>query len=115
MTALLLTIPLLATAPVPKDFRKPAPKLDGAWQMTGLELNGQQLGGNQNSVWRFDGDSLTIEYPNGRGIPAPRPILTDPKASPKQFQFGNGGNRQLRRRADAGDEHGGGELARAGR
>jgi uncharacterized protein (TIGR03067 family) len=92
MTALLLTIPLLVAAPVPKDFKKPVPKLDGAWRLNGLELNGRQLGGNQNAVWRFDGDQLTIENPNALGATAPRPITTDAKASPKHFQFGNAGN-----------------------
>ena len=91
MTALLLTIPLLAAAPIPKDFKKETPKLDGAWQCTGIEFQGRQLGGNQNSVWKFDGESLTIEYANGRGA-VPQPIKTDPKASPKEFQFANNGN-----------------------
>jgi uncharacterized protein (TIGR03067 family) len=90
MTPLLLTIPLIAAAPIPKEFRKELPQLDGSWQQTGIEFNGRQIGGNQTAVWKFEGDSLTIEYP-GRGINAvPRPIKTDAKASPKEFQFGNG-------------------------
>lgn len=91
MTALLLTIPLIAAAPIPKDFKKEMPKLDGAWQCTSMEFQGQKIG-NQYSVWKFDGDNLTIEYPNGRLAPVPRPIKTDPKASPKEFQFASNGN-----------------------
>lgn len=86
MTPLLLAIPLIAAAPIPKELKpKDRPALDGAWKMVSLTFNGQQLGGVQSALWKFDGDSLTIEYPN-RANP-PRPIKTDPKASPAEFQF----------------------------
>lgn len=91
MTPLLLALPLVATAPVPKDFRKELPTLDGAWHCTGIELQGRVIG-QQNSVWKFEGEMLTIEYP-GRGFNAnSQPIKLDPKASPPGFEFANGGN-----------------------
>ena len=81
MTALLLTIPLVAAAPVPKDFQKPAPKLDGAWKLTGMELNGQPLETSLDQIWRFDSDRLVIG--TGTGYTSPKQaILTDPDASP---------------------------------
>lgn len=88
MTSLLLVVPLIAAAPIPKELKpKDRPALDGAWKVTALQFNGQQIGGNQNSVWKFDGDTLAIE--NGGRTNPPRPIKTDPKASPAEFQFGS--------------------------
>lgn len=86
MTPLLLVIPLIAAAPIPKELKpKDRPALDGAWQLTGLQFNGQRLGGNQNAVWKFEGETLTIESA-GRVNP-PRPIKADPKATPAEFQL----------------------------
>lgn len=89
MTALLLVVPLIAAAPVPK-VKEPV-RLDGAWRLTAVTVNGRAAGGNLESVWRFDKDTLTVESPNGGGVGVPRPIRTDPKATPMQFEFGTEG------------------------
>ena len=91
MTALLLAVPLVFAAPVPKELKKDTPALNGSWKVTGLTFNGAALGGLNNSVWTFDGDSLTVGNGNGGATPA-RTIKTDPTASPKHFEFDGRGN-----------------------
>jgi uncharacterized protein (TIGR03067 family) len=91
MTALLLAIPLVAAAPVPKELKKEKPALDGAWKLTGITFNGQQLGGNQTAVWTFEGNTLTINNNNG-GVVSTRPIRVDPQATPMEFEFDARGN-----------------------
>ena len=92
MTALLLTIPLVAAAPVLKDFKKAPVKLDGAWVHTGSDINGLPVGGGRNEVWTFDGESLSIQGGAAGGMPA-IPIKTDVKASPMAIEFVGDGNR----------------------
>ena len=92
MTALLLTIPLIAAAPVPKDFKKEAPKLDGAWVYASTEINGQRIADARKDIWTFDGDNLTIQS-NGAAAAGPIPIKTDVKASPMAFEFVGDGDR----------------------
>ena len=87
MTALLLTIPLIAAAPVPKDFDTKT--LDGEWAFVGLTLDGKPINGQQGN-WVFAGDTVTFHIPNG-GQPRVSAIKTDPKAKPRQFEFGDGG------------------------
>jgi uncharacterized protein (TIGR03067 family) len=87
MTALLLAVPLVLTAPVPKETLKG--QLDGAWRPTGLTFDGKPINGEKGD-WVFAGDTVTFHVPDGR---APRggTIKTDPKASPKRFEFADGG------------------------
>ena len=92
MTPLLLTIPLLLAAPVPKDFKKAPVKLDGAWVHTGSDINGLPVGGVRNEIWTFDGDNLAIQG-NGVAAISPIPIKTDVKASPMAIEFVGYGNR----------------------
>ena len=49
-------------APVPKDFLKPKPKLDGRWKVTSYETNGRPTTAVSilNQTWAFDGENLTI-------------------------------------------------------
>ena len=93
MTALLLTIPLLAAAPIPKDFKKELPMLDGAWECTQIESGGRVIP-HVNMTWRFANDAVTIVYNNNNAGAQPMPISTDPKASPMAFTFTDGA-RQL--------------------
>lgn len=93
MSPLLLTIPLVAAAPVPKDFKKETPKLDGAWECTSVESGGRVIP-RQNMTWRFADDAVTITYGGGDAGVQPMPISTDPKASPMAFSFTEGA-RQL--------------------
>ena len=92
MTPLLLAVPLLLAAPVPKDFKKAPMKLDGAWVHTGSDINGLPVGGGRSEVWTFDGESLTIQGGAAGGMPA-IPIKTDVKASPMAIEFVGDGNR----------------------
>jgi uncharacterized protein (TIGR03067 family) len=90
MTPFLLALPLVVAAPVPKDFKKVTPVLEGAWQCTGVDINGRMIA-RQNQTWRFEGDSLVIENAGG-GRQQPIPIKTDPKTTPMEFEFVNNGN-----------------------
>ena len=90
MTAILLIVPLIAAAPVPKDLKAEAPPLAGAWKLTAITIGGRAAGGNLDAVWRFDGDSYTVEHPVGSTSVA-RAFKTDPKASPARFEFGTEG------------------------
>ncbi len=91
MTAILLIVPLIAAAPVPKDFKKATERLDALWELVGVDVHGRPSP-FQKSSWRIEGDSLTVENPNG-GIGSALPIKTDPTASPKEFAFAQSDNR----------------------
>ena len=92
MTLLLLTIPLVAAAPVPKDFKKAVPKLDGEWVYARTEINGQRIVDVRKELWTFDGDNLTIQR-DGDAASPPIPIRMDAKASPMAIEFVGDGNR----------------------
>lgn len=95
MTPLLLTIPLLSAAPVPKDFKKDATKLSGEWALVGSDIDGVPGNIDQKMVfWTFDGDSLTIrESAPGVRSTATFHIKTDAKAVPMVIEFVGDGNR----------------------
>ena len=92
MTPLLLAIPMVVAAPVPKDFKKEVPAFEGEWQLAWHESNGRKsvVAGY---VWVFGPENITV-HNAGRTNP-PIPIAVDTKTSPMSLDFrnGNGGGR----------------------
>ncbi len=86
MTPLLLAIPLLLAAPVPKDF-KPALALDGQWKVTEFERNGKPASHFQE-LWRIDGDCQTITHAAAPNLqPRRQKLRIDLKAKPMEFDY----------------------------
>ena len=91
MTAMLFVLPWIAAAPVPKDFKKEAPKLDGSWKVTSYEVNGRPINSNVilSQTWTFEGEKLAISRPPiGNGVVSPvskSTVKTDPKKSPMEI------------------------------
>lgn len=87
MTPLLLVIPLIAAAPVPKEFKK-APPILGPWYMAGLEIDGKPSQFNKGMIWRFADGTASLEY--GRDSSRTIPLKTDHAVNPPHFDFDNG-------------------------
>ncbi len=87
MTPLLLALPLLLAAPVPKDFKKAeAPALDGAWRLTADQTDDIILAA-EKMTWQCEGAGLTIRVP-GQAARARGPIHFDPATTPHTFDLG---------------------------
>jgi uncharacterized protein (TIGR03067 family) len=74
-------------APVPKDFVKPKPKLDGQWTVTAYESNGRALKTSSilNQTWTFSGDSLSITRATAPKGAAPTKVRV--RVDPKSTEF----------------------------
>lgn len=99
LVCVLLLAPSTLAAPVPKDFLKKPPKLDGKWMVTAYESNGRAVKTTTilNQVWAFEGENLTITRANApKGIaPTKVKVRSDTKSNPHEFDyiFGTGSNR----------------------
>ena len=79
--ALLISAGTLTAAPIPKDFRKPNPSLEGTWRLLVIEYQGERLV-RDGETWTFDGGNLMMtKY-------GEQTYVTDPTASPRQIQLG---------------------------
>ena len=80
-----------SAAPVPKDFRKPKPKLDGQWKVTSYETNGRasKVASILNQTWAFDGENLTITRASAaKGVaPTKVKVRADAKTKPMAFDY----------------------------
>ncbi len=86
MTPLLLAVSLLLAAPVPKDFKKDAPRPpDGAWRLTADQTDDIILV-VEKMTWQFEGAGLTIRVP-GQAPQARGPIYFDPATTPHTFDL----------------------------
>jgi uncharacterized protein (TIGR03067 family) len=54
-------------APVPKSIKKPAPTLDGTWEVVEYHSNGRKVNSAVTTRWVIDGQTLTIERVNKGG------------------------------------------------
>lgn len=87
MIPLLLGVPLVLTAPVPKEFRQP-PELHGTWVMTELEVNGNALPRIRELRWQFARGELTITDTTGSA--RTKPYTSDSTKKRKELDFENG-------------------------
>lgn len=92
LLAAALFAPALPAAPVPKELRKPSPKLDGKWKVVGYESNGRPITTSSilNQTWAFDGDQLAItRTPLGKAAvtPAATKITVRADARTKDFDY----------------------------
>ena len=80
-------------APVPKELAK-APKLEGLWEVTSLELLGKPGPILQNQYWRIGDGQITVEQrvPNAAvRVRPPIAIAVDNAAAPKTLDYNAGG------------------------
>lgn len=75
LVALTATATALA-APVPKEVKKQVPKLDGTWEVTEQHSRGNKLNVTTTTRWTIDGESLTIERANAKGVPIKGTTIT---------------------------------------
>lgn len=62
--SLALTAAPAFAAPVPKEVKKQAPKLDGTWEVTEWHSAGNKVNSSITIRWVIEGDKLTIERNN---------------------------------------------------
>ena len=89
MTPLLLAIPFVLAAPVPKDFRKAVPKLDGTWRCAGIDIGGRAWTGDIRTTWTFDGERLSVVRSLGARDLTPTEVLirTAADRGPMAFDY----------------------------
>lgn len=88
MTPLLLALPLIAAAPVPKELKDgPRGNLDGRWVVVEFERNGKPASHFQEA-WDIRGESLVITRRAAPNLP-PREVRLriDPARTPTELEF----------------------------
>jgi uncharacterized protein (TIGR03067 family) len=83
--AVSLAVPLVDAAPVPKELRKARPELEGAWRLTGQQMDDLTFA-PEKAVWRFDGGTLVTQAP-GRPDRV-KHVRCDPTSTPKAIDVG---------------------------
>lgn len=63
-------------APVPKSIKKPAPSLDGTWEVVEYHSSGRKINSATTIRWVIDGQTLQIERINKGGGAVIRPAAT---------------------------------------
>lgn len=82
-----------SAAPVPKEIAN-APKLDGLWEVTSLEVLGKPGAIAQNQYWRIGDGQITVEKRVPNAAVRVRPPITfsvDNSAAPKSLDYNTGG------------------------
>lgn len=82
MTALLLSLPLAAAAPIPKDFKPANETLHGTWEFVSATYGGQPDSSYDGAKWELRKDGTATRFLRGDGGTA-----TQFKADPKTRAF----------------------------
>ncbi len=89
---ILLSAPIAAAAPVPKELKN-SNQLEGIWEVVEFRMNGQETEVYKGARWKIGKEAIDIEYPEA--IRARYPSVSnkingvDPSASPKCLDYTN--------------------------
>jgi uncharacterized protein (TIGR03067 family) len=91
MIPLLLAIPLVAAAPVPKELRREKPALDGTWELKEYHFDKARVIAVKQT-WVIAAGKFTLDQTeSGNGL-VPLPVTLDVTATPMRIDFDNGSN-----------------------
>ncbi len=86
MTPLLLVVPLVFAAPVPRDFKPANAPLDGTWEFVASTFGGNPDTNYDGAKWVLGKDGKAVRHLRGDGGTEAE-YKADPKAKPMAFDW----------------------------